>query len=97
MNKDNASAPKKNHARTVDAFLPSRAAQDRGTAERAGEDLTEEDLDDLYDSVCLGDRTPTLMACWWRDKPEQILHRILSRMTRAERTLAERSKAPQGK
>jgi len=61
---------------------------DEGTpVERlAGEDLTEEALDDLYDAVILGGDIGGGRGYhgWWDNKPHQILHRLLLRLTRAE-------------
>lgn len=47
-----------------------------------GDDLTEEQLDELYRAVMEGEKNH--MGSWWEDKPHQILYRLLSRLTRAE-------------
>ncbi len=56
-----------------------------------GNDLTEEMLDELYDSW-YGNQPkdhPNHMKWWWADKPHQIAHRLLMRLTRAETRIKE--------
>jgi hypothetical protein len=54
-------------------------------AERnVGDDLTDAQLDDLW-NVLVNGATDSYMARWWADKKHQIAYRLLMRLTRAER------------
>ena len=53
-----------------------------------GNDLTDDQLDDLWRMIAEGNRD-TDMADWWEDKPHQIMYRLLLRLTRAEAALDE--------
>lgn len=53
-----------------------------------GDDLDSHALDDLY-AVLSDNGTQSMMAVWWRDKPHQILNRLLCRLTRADQDLAD--------
>ena len=55
-----------------------------GVSSEVGSDLSQRDLDDLYDAVVCGEEAETMMKGWWEDKPHQILHRLIIRLTRAE-------------
>ena len=74
------------HAFTCPADLPPRYI---------GEDLSEHDLDFLYESVCLGEHGGR--HGWWHDKPHQILNRLLMRLTRAEHPDAKFRACPEGR
>ena len=50
-----------------------------------GNDLSEEDLDNLW-SYLVGD---SRHHGWWEDKPHQITYRLLLRLTRAEAELKD--------
>jgi hypothetical protein len=50
-----------------------------------GDDLSEKDLDDLYDYFVMGNRKLVApVVSWYLDKPHQVINRLLSRLTRAE-------------
>jgi len=72
--------PDTKHPRMVNAY----GQESSGPNPHVGDDLTERDLDDLYDAVIRGVRRDSLMAEWWWDKPHQLLNRLLLRLTRAE-------------
>lgn len=47
-----------------------------------GDDLSKKDLDDLYDY--LNTNKESHIANWYKDKPHQIVLRLLKRLTRVE-------------
>lgn len=54
-----------------------------------GNDLREEDLDNLW-AIWAGSPDPdSIMPGWWEDKPHQIAYRLILRLTRAEVANAE--------
>lgn len=58
------------------------------TVALTGDDLDASALDDLW-AVVNDAAAQSTMADWWRDKPHQILNRLLCKLTRAEQQRAE--------
>jgi len=55
-----------------------------------GDDLDDEDLDNLWEHLSGGDPAEdSTMPGWWDDKPHQIAYRLLLRLTRAVGKLRE--------
>lgn len=49
-----------------------------------GDDLSDSDLDDLWNVFAGDSRKGTYMSSWWADKKHQIAYRLVLRLTRAE-------------
>lgn len=54
-----------------------------------GDDLTDEELDELWEVFGGDGGKGTYMRGWWDDKPHQIAYRLLCRLTRAQKTIAD--------
>jgi hypothetical protein len=72
----------------------NRYTNTRNGNDYIGDDLTEKDLDILYDVCILGEPIgmtgdPHGVVSAWHDKPHRILHRLLMRLTRAEEEMKE--------
>lgn len=65
-------------------------AFDLSSGDYVGDDLTDQDLNDLWAHFS-GDpdlvHPDSVMVGWWEDKPHQIVRRLLCRLTRAEALL----------